>query len=283
MTKLATSELLKPRIFYFEVPLYTPIEIREEDERLLDKLLAFSENIHFYNPDLRENTTYSVQPFDGAGFDAMRFFKDDGYYNEAVLTCLRTNRKCHIFFEYKKNGRFTIEKTGVIGVFRKIGQTPSIADFHINQIKDYKNVLNEEKLREFTRAIGLAANGVGIGSFVYLRRIFESLIEEAHVEAQNNDFWDDEKYKAARVVDKIKMLRHYLPEFLANHSELYGILSTGVHSLEESTCLQYFPIVKTGIELILDEKEEKRNKAAKIAKATAQIQEANKILKTKIE
>ena len=40
-------------------------------------------------------------------------------------------------------------------------------------IKQYDKELRKPDLKEFTRAIGLAANGVGIGSFVYLRRIFE--------------------------------------------------------------------------------------------------------------
>ena len=39
-------------------------------------------------------------------------------------------------------------------------------------------------MREFTKAIGLAANGVGIGSFVYLRRIFENLVFQAFDEAK---------------------------------------------------------------------------------------------------
>src|SRR5690606_1920928 len=62
----------------------------------------------------------------------------------------------------------------------KTVQYPSVADLHISEIKKYNKLLPNERLKEFTRAIGLAANGVGIGSFVYLRRIFEHLISEAY-------------------------------------------------------------------------------------------------------
>lgn len=43
-----------------------------------------------------------------------------------------------------------------------------------------KNVLDKKSLFEFKRAIGLAAHGTGVGSFVYLRRIFEGLITETY-------------------------------------------------------------------------------------------------------
>ena len=49
-----------------------------------------------------------------------------------------------------------------------------------NDIKKYRKILGKEKYGEFGRAVGLYTHGIGIGSYVYLRRIFENLIEEAH-------------------------------------------------------------------------------------------------------
>jgi hypothetical protein len=48
----------------------------------------------------------------------------------------------------------------------KVGQYPSIANLHISRFKDFTKVISKEKIKEVTRGIGLAANGVGIGSFV---------------------------------------------------------------------------------------------------------------------
>jgi hypothetical protein len=45
-----------------------------------------------------------------------------------------------------------------------------------------------------------------------------------------------------------------LPEFLVKNSAIYGILSKGIHELSEQDCLEIFPAVKLGIELILDDK-----------------------------
>ena len=55
----------------------------------------------------------------------------------------------------------------------KIGQYPSIADLSFPELKDYRKVMTKEDERELKRAIGLFASGIGVGSFVYLRRIFD--------------------------------------------------------------------------------------------------------------
>lgn len=66
--------------------------------------------------------------------------------------------------------------------------------------------------------------------------------------------------------EKIEILSEFLPDFLVEHKHLYGILSKGVHELSEEECLENFDIVKTGIELILDEVIEKKKKLEKIKK-----------------
>ena len=48
-------------------------------------------------------------------------------------------------------------------------------DLIIPEIAKYKAVLGTQ-YREFSKAIGLFAHGIGIGSFVYLRRIIENLV-----------------------------------------------------------------------------------------------------------
>lgn len=127
----------------------------------------------------------------------------------------------------------------------------------------------------------MASNGVGIGSFVYLRRVFETLIEDAHQKAKADDEWNEDGYTSTKVSDKIKILENYLPEFLVENKENYGILSKGVHSLEENECLACYEIVKSGIEIILDEKVEELKKNKKIETVKKQISTLNSKLKTK--
>lgn len=162
----------------------------------------------------------------------------------------------------------------------KVGQYPSLATLNQPMIEKYRPVLSKEKYKEFNRAVGLTTHGVGIGSFVYLRRIFEDLIEEAHKIAQQEEGWNNEDYIRGRMDEKIGLLKHHLPTFLSENKMIYGILSKGVHELSENECLDYFPIMKVGIELMLDEKLEeleKKKKQDEVKKALSSIQ--NKIKK----
>ena len=107
---------------------------------------------------------------------------------------------------------------------------------------------------------------------MYLRRIFESLVEEAHAIAQSDPAWDDEKYQRGRMTEKIEFLKDYLPDFLVQNQGLYGILSKGLHELTESECLQAFPVVRVGIEIILDTRLEEIQKTKKLKGAEKAIQ-----------
>jgi transcriptional regulator of heat shock response len=143
------------------------------------------------------------------------------------------------------------------------------------QAEKYRKILGSTQYKEFTRGIGLAAHGVGIGSFVYLRRIFENLIEESHIKAQEDEAFAEDEYVRARMDDKIKIVSEYLPEFLVENRSLYSILSRGIHELTEQECLQYFEAVKLGIEQILDEKIIQKEKGEKAAKAREAIQKVH--------
>jgi hypothetical protein len=248
---------LLPYNFYFELPIYTRINLGSTDEDFRN-LLGYNGGVDAYNPILKENTTYSITCCKVNNADYFRMY---GGMEVVELKCVRTRSSVHVFIHYNKKEE----------VFQKIGQFPSIADFHISQVKKYDKVLATEKLKEFTRAIGLAANGVGIGSFVYLRRIFEGLIEDAHILAKSSQAWNDDQYVRSRMSDKIELLKDYLPEFLVENKSLYGILSIGIHELNESDCLAYFETVRVGIELILDEKLDLYKKKKKIEDAKKKI------------
>lgn len=162
---------------------------------------------------------------------------------------------------------------------QKIGQFPSLAALNLYDVKKYSGILDKPKFQELTKAIGLAAHGVGVGSFVYLRRIFEMLVEEAHQLARSPEAWietgeklDEEEFNKARMAEKIQLLHKHLPSFLVENRSLYGILSKGVHELSEQECLAAFPIVRIGIEIILDAKVEQLSRMKKQEAARKAIQ-----------
>jgi hypothetical protein len=156
----------------------------------------------------------------------------------------------------------------------KIGQWPSVADLLIVGSGKYRAILGPSRYRELTRAIGLAAHGVGIGSFVYLRRIFESLVYEAFEQATSKNQINQGEFDRARMDERITLLKDYLPRFLVDNHSMYGILSKGIHSLTEEECLRYFDTLRTGIELVLDERLEEMKRANKLTEAKNAIARA---------
>ena len=188
---------------------------------------------------------------------------DGGYRHHLIImrySCTR-DRRHQLIFVLKAHA----------GKVQKIGQSPSISDLVAPEVQKYRSVLGKDLHRELVRGIGLAAHDVGIGSFIYLRRVFESLIERAHAVACKDVSWSEEEYQRSRMDEKIVLLRSYLPEFLVKNRSLYGVLSVGVHALSERECLDAFPIVRVGIDLILDAMLAEKQRVEKEKAATKQI------------
>ena len=133
----------------------------------------------------------------------------------------------------------------------KVGQYPSVADLVIPEIAKYKPVLGTQ-YREFSKAICLFAHGIGIGSFVYLRRIIENLVFDKYNEVSENLEISNTEFMRLKFDEKIEALKPYLPEVLVANKNIYGIVSKGIHELSEEECREMFPYIKAGIELILD-------------------------------
>lgn len=254
--------------FVFNIPLYQKVDKDSGYNDIITKLVSQNESITIegYNPVKKIDTTYylykgigNLQEYSNGYTMGYGRTLVDGYtYSEqllaedgvrsAVFKCKRYGDKITIIVYHSKN-----EST-----IMKVGQYPSVATIHIGQIKQYNKLLEEPISKEFTRAVGLAANGVGIGSFVYLRRVFEKLIMDAFNEAKESI--DVDAFERQRMDEKIRTLCDYLPSFIVENNSIYGILSKGIHELSEDECLAYFDCLRTSIELILDERVDQINK-----------------------
>lgn len=269
--------------FLFDLPLYQEVS---EDEGSL-------QIVEFLTRDLHQNN--EVDGYNCVNGCESTFTLYSGINTTVVRSSDVFSRSFHIQYTHEKDKEFEaievilrckrygtyiyfmvhIEERDYKIYISKVGQYPSVADFHIGQVHKYDKVLPKTRMREFTKAIGLAANGVGIGSFVYLRRIFEYLVFEAHeVVKSENPVFDEAAFTSGRMNEKIQMLSGYLPNYLVEHHAIYGILSKGIHELSEEECRKYFPILKASIELILDEKLEayqKEKRKKEIGNALSQI------------
>lgn len=152
------------------------------------------------------------------------------------------------------------------GQITKIGQFPQIADLENSQLKKYKG-LDKEIYYELNRAAGLNSHGIGVGSFVYLRRIIEKyivlpeiekLIQDRVITIQQSEYTD---FKG-----KVALAKDHLPSILVDNSRIYSILSKGIHALSEKECLEIFSPLLIAIELILDERLEIVERDKKISK-----------------
>lgn len=182
---------------------------------------------------------------------------DEKYHQEFFCTLFRC-AKCksqELVFSFRCEGN----------LLTKIWQFPSDRDLLTEEIHTYQKELWEYSPL-FHTAISLRSFGIWAGSFVYLRRIFEALIFDSYSDHQAVLLISEDEFQKKRMDEKIEILSEFLPDFLVEHKHLYGILSKGVHELSEEECLENFDIVKTGIELILDEVIEKKKKLEKIKK-----------------
>lgn len=174
---------------------------------------------------------------------------------ERVFKCPRPNSNSnhnHVYI-------FRIQNSKLI----KIGQSPSVADLVKKEIEKYRS-FNENIYKELNRAIGLSAYGIGVGSFVYLRRIIEKhIVSPILQELLEKENLTQEDLAQSDFKKKIDLAKNHLPEFLVDNKKIYSILSKGIHQLEEKECNDLFPILKTAIEIILDEKIEKQNRELK--------------------
>ncbi|UED81936.1 hypothetical protein FH508_0008585 [Lysinibacillus sp. CD3-6] len=252
---------------FLKVPLYETFSIEANGE-LVKSFLRTESSFCFdsYCVSCNKESTFRIYSNEflskikyetiGNNLGLLNRFEPNGIH----FNCQRNPQ--HVYSYY-----FRIQDSKVT----KVGQYPSVADIEIPGIQKYEKFLKKD-YRDFSKAIGLYSHGVGAGSFVYLRRIFENLIEEIHQVHLQSDHWDDDLYQRSRMDDKIKLLQDKLPEVLVENRAVYGIMSKGIHELNEDECLALFPDVKLGIELILDEKlyeQEKQSKRKSFSKFVA--------------
>ena len=265
--------------FLLNSPLYAKVSEEDGASDIIYSLYGINRYktcINGYNPIDKCDTTFFLYYGLGSIKSSNKNINDITYHSN-IISHYDTNEVIFICSRYETLFHFLIhiEVYDSKKIISKVGQYPSVADFHIGQVHKYDKVLSKDKMREFTKAIGLAANGIGIGSFVYLRRIFEHLVSEAFEKAiSENDEFDADAFSKAKMNNKIQMLSGYLPDFLVENYSIYGILSKGIHELSEEDCKSYFSILRESIEMILDEKEDNRQKEMKkdnIKKVLSQI------------
>ncbi len=245
MKKLA--EFKSVRDFLLNAPLYERFAISEEQ---LEELCGKVDRAPFdgHCPYCHQQTTWSIhRNFDipaGQAWNEIDTYSTVGY---SVLHCAR-NRAHTLRFEIRLSSL----------KIQKYGQYPSLASIANDEIAPYRKRMSERDGVELYEGIGLAAHGAGIAAFVYLRRVFERLVFNRFEEFKEAEGWSAEEFRRLDMVDRVKLLSNHLPPFLVENARIYGILSLGIHELDDERCLGAFEMLRESIFIILDEDEKKR-------------------------
>ncbi|OMQ44911.1 hypothetical protein [Ensifer sp. 1H6] len=248
MSKAKELETIEQLLF--EAPLYAEFTLND-DLKLLSGLAGRTETNYKFDahcPYCRKTTTWVLDNTFGLSGVSWQYVKTRKQFEDASVTCSRDHaHKVHFFFQLYDMR------------IQKVGQLPSLADISNSEVADFRKHMTKEDASEFYKAVGLAAHGVGVGSFVYLRRVFERLVYGRFTQFKDEEEWSEEDFQKLRMAEKIDFLKGHLPKFLVEHAKIYSILSVGVHELSEEHCLQFFDILKQSIVIILQEDDAKRS------------------------
>lgn len=276
-------------------PLFTEYPLHNVNEMDLLNLLYFLGDNETYNhlkiidsycPICKKDTTFNSENSDQQELSDL--LGDAGMYsgfpgdNRAITLIEELEKRCVFIRKFNCPRKPFDTAHSQIFIFRvigttliKVGQHPTLADLSKENLKKYRK-LNDDVYSELNRAVGLSTHGVGIGSFVYLRRIIEKHIVFPKIkELLAEGIVTDEQISKSDFKEKIKLSKDRLPSFLVENTKIYSILSKGIHELEEEECKSYFPILRTAIEIVLDEEIEKNEKAKKNKLISDQLNKFN--------
>jgi hypothetical protein len=153
----------------------------------------------------------------------------------------------------------------------KIGQNPSMADISFGELRSIDKSLDPVDRRELGKALGLFAHDAALGAFVYLRRVFERMIQRAH-ERQSAAGHAIEGFANIRMDERIAALKDELPEKVVQNSAVFSVLSAGIHELTEEQCAKHFPVLKAVLFQMLEQEEHKRKAAITAQETEAALQ-----------
>lgn len=245
-------------------PLYSPLKLSSKDKSFLENLRRSNVQIDEYCVGCGKDATFKPLRSFGSGsgtpVDVNWMIKDAIF--SVKLSCTRAGHDYNWFFELSKM------------VLRKVGQTPSFEEIGRSELRKYQGVLGKEQYGELKRATGLVSHGIGIGSYVYLRRVFEKLIDTHRTELEKSGTLV-ENYDKLRMSEKISALSSVLPPALVKNKVTYSILSKGIHELDEETCRKHFPVLLAAIVQIAEQDFQKKERDRLDGELESQIQRIN--------
>lgn len=250
--------------FCFGYPLYDELYFStHEEKRVLEEYFYWKGQYDAFCSECEKETVYTVESSISSELDDYGFSVRSSPQVHVKFRCSRSKKHVAIFY-------FLIDIDAAS--IKKIGQNPSLADIQFGDLNRFRGILEKDVSGEFYKAIGLSAHGVGIGAFVYLRRVLEGLIHKREIEAITAGDRKAEEFEGKRVGDRVRLLKGHLPDVLVENQKIYSVLSKGVHELSEQECLEVFPAIRDLMFYILEEDLESDMKRKRLASAVGQLE-----------
>ena len=257
--------------------IYEKLDISVEDHKELNKILSGNINYSFnlYCPECKHDSVFSFSkhetywrklkgappplwfgpvgtPLRGFSNAVPHFVEDENNFkfkqlvlnnplNAIVAHCaLKLEHEFYVFFTLDEN------------TITKVGQYPNVNRLQYPKISKYEKMLDSYFI-ELKTALNLNVHNVGVGSYVYIRRVFEKIIFDKFLEFKEQLNIDETTFSSKRFDEKIEVLKDFLPKSIIKNKGIYAILSKGIHELDEDECNSYFTTLFKSITMILDE------------------------------
>ena len=238
------DELLKIN-FYDEKDVKKVIE----EMKLYKKFTISEEIIKDYNLTHKVNCN-SCGKLSNVSFYLEEIHSTDNDCNIYLLKgiCNSCNKYMYVLFRNKLNE------------FEVIGVYPNRLKKKYKEINKYKKT-HGNIMGDLAKALQSEEQGFYSATMLYLRRALEKLVMGKY-EKHKNDLNDEQKNAfvetSSKMKSKIKALEDYLPQIVVEQkSNIYGILSKGVHELSEEECQKHYNVMKKCILYILEEDKKK--------------------------
>jgi len=140
----------------------------------------------------------------------------------------------------------------------KIAEYPSKYDTVKDKFNKYETLIGKQKIKELGKASQLESFGYPIAAFLFYRRLFETIIFNTFKDAHIADKIEEKAFRVLRMEEKVDYIKDFLPDYFLQNTFMYGVLSKGIHELEEPECREYLEVIKTVIFFSLDETLDKR-------------------------
>lgn len=239
-------------------PLYTWKEFERPD---LDRNSLWINEIDAYCETCKQQRPFQdLRPRgSGAGMPMQKLTSGQSFFQ---FTCVSCRKEKHDYLVDQVVTNETIK-------FRKYGELPRK---YLDRDPVLQKFFSKDK-DNYEKAVICLANGYGIASFAYMRRIIENNINELLKMLQEDiKSTDTESPLISKLSqlkentpmkDKIDIANTALPEYLVPSGlnplgRLYTILSRGIHSDSDETCLELAKTLQECIKYLISELSSRR-------------------------